>query len=68
MRRVFSVPALGAAMVVLTVGAAPLLALAADHLDAPNLGSIHVDPSDNLSVSTMSTCSRARRQTIPSWR
>ena len=40
---------------------------AADHLDAPNLGSIHVDPSDNLpvtktkvhSISTMSTCSRA---------
>ena len=37
-------------MVVLTVGAAPLLALAADHLDAPNVGSIHVDASDNLSV------------------
>ena len=53
MRRVFSVPALGAAMVVLTVGAAPLLALAADHLDAPNLGSIHVDPSDNLSVTKL---------------
>ena len=53
MRRAFSVPALGAAMVVLTVGAAPLLALAADHLDAPNLGSIHVDPSDNLSVTKL---------------
>lgn len=50
MRRVFSIPALGVAMVVLTVGAAPLLALAADHLDAPNVGSIHVDSSDNLSV------------------
>jgi hypothetical protein len=50
MRRAFSIPALGAAMVVLTVGAAPLLALAADHLDAPNVGSIHVDSSDHLSV------------------
>lgn len=50
MRRVFSIPALGVAIVVLTVGAAPLLALAADHLDAPNVGSIHVDSSDNLSV------------------
>lgn len=53
MRRAFSVPALGAAMVVLTIGGAPLLALAADHLDAPNLGSIHVDPSDNLSVTKL---------------
>ena len=50
MRRALSVTALGAAMVVLTVGVAPLLTSAADHLDAPNLGSIHVDPSDNLSV------------------
>lgn len=42
--------AMGAAVVVLTVGAAPFLASAADHLDAPNVGSIHVDGSDNLSV------------------
>ena len=42
--------ALGAAVVVLTVGVAPFLASAADHLDAPNVGSIHVDGSNNLSV------------------
>lgn len=50
MRRTLSVTALGAAVVVLTLGAAPFLASAADHLDAPNVGSIHVDGSDNLSV------------------
>jgi uncharacterized protein DUF4331 len=32
--------ALGAAAVILVVGAAPFLALAADHLDAPSLGSL----------------------------
>jgi hypothetical protein len=32
--------ALGVAAVVLTVGAAPFLANAADHLDAPSLGSL----------------------------
>src|SRR5712691_9868115 len=32
--------ALGAAAVVLTIGAAPFLAHAADHLDAPSLGSL----------------------------
>ena len=32
--------ALGAAAVVLTLGAAPFLANAADHLDAPSLGSL----------------------------
>ncbi len=50
MRRAVSIPALGVAMVVLTVGAVPLWASAADHLDAPNLGSIHVDANDNLAV------------------
>jgi uncharacterized protein DUF4331 len=50
MRRAVSIPAIGVAMVVLTVGAVPLMAQAADHLDAPNLGSIHVDASDNLAV------------------
>ena len=37
-------------MVVLTVGAVPLMAQAADHLDAPSLGSIHVDASDHIAV------------------
>ena len=50
MRRAFSIPAIGVAMVLLTVGAVPLWASAADHLDAPNLGSIHVDAGDNLAV------------------
>ena len=50
MRRTLSVTALGAAVVALTIGAAPFMASAADHLDAPNVGSIHVDGSDNLSV------------------
>jgi hypothetical protein len=53
MRRALSVAVLGTAMVVLTVGAAPLLSLAADHLDAPNLGSIHVDSSDHVSVTKL---------------
>jgi hypothetical protein len=41
-------------MVVLTVGAVPLMAQAADHLDAPNLGSIHVGASDDLAVTKLS--------------
>ncbi len=53
MRRLLSIGALGASAVVLTVGAAPFLTMAADHLDAPNLGSIHVDASDNLSVTKL---------------
>ena len=53
MRRTLSVGALGAAAVVLTIGTVPYLASAADHLDAPNLGSIHVDASDNLSVTKL---------------
>jgi hypothetical protein len=50
MRSIRSIAVVGAAVVVLSVGAAPFLASAADHLDAPNVGAIHVDGSDNLSV------------------
>jgi hypothetical protein len=50
MRSIPSIAAVGAAVVVLALGTAPFLASAADHLDAPNLGAIHVDGSDNLSV------------------
>ncbi|HEX8940443.1 MAG TPA: DUF4331 family protein [Candidatus Limnocylindrales bacterium] len=46
-----SLAALGATATVLTVGAAPFLASASDHLDAPNLGAISVSASDQLSVS-----------------
>lgn len=50
-RRLLTSAALVASTVtVLTVGAVPFGALASDHLDAPNLGSISVDGSDNLSV------------------
>ena len=40
MRTTRNILALGAAMAVLTAGAAPLLVGAADHLDAPSLGSL----------------------------
>jgi hypothetical protein len=40
MPRASRLAALGAAAVILTVGAAPLLTFAADHLDAPSLGSL----------------------------
>ncbi|MEA2619278.1 MAG: hypothetical protein QOC97_51 [Chloroflexota bacterium] len=40
MKRPFKVTALGAALVVLTVGAAPLLSSAADHIDASAFGSL----------------------------
>ncbi len=40
MPRTRRLAALGAAAVILTVGAAPFLANAADHLDAPSLGSL----------------------------
>jgi hypothetical protein len=43
--------AIGAAALILTLGIAPLLTSAADHLDAPSLGSVSVDAMDNLSVS-----------------
>jgi len=42
---------LSATALVLTVGTAPLLVNAADHLDAPSLGHISVDGSGNISVS-----------------
>jgi hypothetical protein len=39
------------AVAILTVGAAPMLVSGADHLDAPNIGSISVGDDDALSVS-----------------
>lgn len=42
---------LGVAGLVLTMGGAPRFTSGADHLDAPSLGSIHVDPDDTLHVS-----------------
>lgn len=41
------------AALVLTLGIAPLMARGSDHLDAPNLGSVHVDANDNLSVTKL---------------
>lgn len=41
---------LGAVILILTLGAAPLFVSGADHLDAPSLGHVSVDGSDNLSV------------------
>ena len=40
MKRPFKITAFGAALVVLTVGAAPLLSSAADHIDASAFGSL----------------------------
>ena len=48
-----TITALAVTGLVLTLGVAPLLASGADHLDAPSLGSISVDGSDNLSVSKL---------------
>lgn len=36
---------------ILTLGVAPMLTSGADHLDAPSLGSISVNPNDSLNVS-----------------
>jgi hypothetical protein len=36
---------------VLTIGVAPMLTSGADHLDAPSIGSISVNPNDSLNVS-----------------
>jgi hypothetical protein len=41
---------LGAAILILTLGASPLFVTGADHLDAPSLGHVSVDGSDNISV------------------
>jgi uncharacterized protein DUF4331 len=41
---------LGAVILILTFGAAPLFVTGADHLDAPSLGHVSVDGLDNLSV------------------
>ena len=43
MKRPFKITAFGAALVVLTVGAAPLLSSAADHIDASAFGSLSQD-------------------------
>ncbi|HEV8403190.1 MAG TPA: DUF4331 family protein [Candidatus Limnocylindrales bacterium] len=40
MKRPFTITAFGAALVVLTIGAAPLLSSAADHIDASQFGSL----------------------------
>jgi hypothetical protein len=53
MRKRKSAALVGAGIVVLAVGAAPFAVFGADHLDAPNLGSIHVDANDNLSVTKL---------------
>ncbi|HYM83232.1 MAG TPA: DUF4331 family protein, partial [Candidatus Dormibacteraeota bacterium] len=45
-----SLAAVATAATVVAVAVAPGLAAAADHLDAPNLGSIHVGADDSLSV------------------
>ena len=42
---------LGVTALILTIGAAPILTSGADHLDAPSLGSISVNPNDSLNVS-----------------
>lgn len=42
---------LGVTALILSLGAAPLLTSGADHLDAPSLGSISVNPDDTLNVS-----------------
>ena len=42
---------LGVMALILTIGVAPMLAIGADHLDAPSLGSISVNPDDSLNVS-----------------
>jgi hypothetical protein len=43
--------ALGSTALILTLGVAPMLTSGADHLDAPSLGSISVNPNDTLNVS-----------------
>src|SRR5918999_5342289 len=42
---------LGVTALILTIGAAPIPTSGADHLDAPSLGSISVNPNDSLNVS-----------------
>ena len=42
---------LGVIALILTIGVAPVLTSGADHLDAPSLGSISVNPDDTLNVS-----------------
>jgi hypothetical protein len=58
-----------AALVVLTVGAAPFLANAADHLDAPALGRTvvagQIAPHSSTATATSTTCTCSRRMTPP---
>ncbi len=49
-RRIGTLAALAVASLILTLGVAPLLTSGADHLDAPSLGSISVNPDDTLNV------------------
>ena len=42
---------LGVTAFVLTIGLAPMLTSGADHLDAPSIGSISVNPNDSLNIS-----------------
>ena len=69
MPRKSTLTALGAATVVLTVGAAPFLAIAADHLDAPALGGpsspARSRPTRSTATATSTTSTSSRRQTPP---
>ena len=52
LRRGFgALSALGVTILVLTLAVAPMLMSGADHLDAPSLGSISVNPNDSLNIS-----------------
>src|SRR5918995_1697202 len=44
-------PPTGGTLAHVTIGLAPMLTSGADHLDAPSLGSISVNPNDSLNVS-----------------
>ena len=50
-RSIGTLGVLAVTALILTLGVAPLLASGADHLDAPSLGSISVNPDDTLNVS-----------------
>jgi hypothetical protein len=42
----------GVVAVIAAIGVAPILSFASDHLDAPNLGTVSVDGSGNVSIAT----------------
>ena len=50
-RRLPAFTTLGLTALILTLGVAPMFTSGADHLDAPSLGSISVNPNDSLNVS-----------------